>query len=235
MRSPLAIVALLLALVRSAEAQDSTARANDPLFPRSGGVLVTAVTGIPYVGIGEVAYGLGDRFAIGVVAGMTPVIPGYGIRARMIVSESDEWRLHARLPILYYPKTVELGGEPWMLAWPVVASEWRLRSGVRFSVQGGIVAAACVESLLGLEEEEEIAGSGEIPHDDHSGMGSAMDMEFDGDIWNTLGAGISVPLSPTTTFITEAHIVLHGLSPAKKENWIGGPPAIVVIGVTREF
>ena len=229
-----AILALLITLASATQAQDSTVRLNDPLFAPAGGILVTTATGMPYVAIGEVAYGFSDRVSVGVVAGLTPIIPGYGIRARVVLSESENWRLYARLPILYYPKTVDLGGDPWLLAWPVVASESRLPSGIRISLQGGIVGAACAESLLGLEEQPATPGGGESElqeHASHAGSGS-MEMGFEGNLWNTLGAGVSIPLSSSMTLTTEAHIVLHGLTPAKHD-WIGGPPAIIIIGVTK--
>src|SRR5687767_14220218 len=74
---------------------------------------VTVSTGIPYIAIGEYAYGVSDRVTIGVLGGVTPSIPGFGVRARAVLYETaDRFRIYFCTPVLYYPKTNGLGGDP---------------------------------------------------------------------------------------------------------------------------
>jgi len=179
--------------------------------------MVTVATGIPYVGIVEYAYGISDRFSAGAIIGITPKIPGYGVRLRGTIHErGDRFRVYVRAPVLYYPRTKDLGGEPWVLTWPVVSAEWKIESGTRLSVGGGFVAAACVNSLLGLEEEEEETEGGE---------------GFMGGFWNTLHAGVAFPIRPRLMFQGELSAVLSGAKVAGGD-WVGGPPVILVLGLS---
>src|SRR6185503_14158511 len=54
----------------------------DYLMPRAGQLGFGAASGIPYVAIGEVTYGFGERFAMGAIAGITPRTVGFGLRPR---------------------------------------------------------------------------------------------------------------------------------------------------------
>ena len=193
----------------SAHGQEGLTKDGDHLFPAQSGGMVTLATGIPYVGIVEYAFGFSDRFSVGVIAGVTPNVTGYGVRLRGILLQADEtFRLYIRAPILYYPQTKELGGEPWILTWPVVSGEWKLNSGTRISLGGGVVVAACMHSLLGHKE---------------SGEG------FMGGTWNTVHAGVAAPLSTSVMFHAEVSAVMSGIKLAGKD-WVGGPPVILVVG-----
>jgi hypothetical protein len=73
---------------------------SDYLFAIQGGSMLTATTGIPYIGIAEYAYGVSNRTTIGVVFGETPDVEGYGIRVRTIIAELPENnRIYFRAPI----------------------------------------------------------------------------------------------------------------------------------------
>ncbi len=203
------LVAILILNSFTARAQQPM-RINDHLFSPRGKSMLTVATGIPYVGIVEYAYGFSDRFSIGVTAGITPQVIGYGVRVRGVILQRDEnFRMYVSAPIFYYPQTKDLGGEPWLLTWPVLSCEWKLNSGTRLSVGGGIVAATCAKALLGVKEME---GEG-----------------FMGGIWNTLHGGVAVPLSNNITFQGEVSAVMSGVKIAGKD-WVGGPPVILVLG-----
>src|SRR5437762_14386768 len=73
---------------------------NDALFPSAGSVAGSVATGIPYLGIGEVAYGVTDRFAVGVVGGVTPTTVGGGVRLRGVLFERGDDRLVIGSPLL---------------------------------------------------------------------------------------------------------------------------------------
>ena len=177
--------------------------------------MLTVVTGIPYLGIAEYSYGISDKFTAGVLAGRTPTDAGYGLRIRGVVFQGDEdFRVHFRMPVIYYPTLKGKRGEPWLLAWPVVSAEWKLNSGTRLSVGGGVIGASCVASLLGKEEEDEEG--------------------FMNGLWNTLQFGVAVPLKSNLAFQAEVAGVLSGLKLAGKD-WIGGPPVIVTLGLSHSF
>ena len=202
------LAVLITTNVFTARAQHPTIASTDHLFPDGGKSMVTVATGIPYVGISEYSYGFSDRFTAGVIVGTTPMVMGYGVRVRVIILErAEEFRVHIRVPILYYPKSKALGVE-WALTRPTLMGEWTLASGTRLSAGGGIVAASCLDFLLGLEKE----GEG-----------------FMGGVWNTLIGGIAIPLSSRMAFQGEVSAVMSGVKLAGKD-WVGGPPVILVIG-----
>ena len=212
------LIAALASYTLTAKGQGVSVNRNDHLFSGAGKSMVTVATGIPYVGITEYSYGFSDRFSAGLIVGVTPRVTGYGVRVRAILHErDDDFRLYLRVPILYYPKTKDLGGEPWILAWPVLSAEWKLRSGARLSAGGGIVTASCFDSMLrkfGLRSHHEES-------DEEEG--------FMGGVWNTLHVGMTLPVSERLTFHGEVSAVMSGVQIAGKD-WIGGPPVILMLG-----
>ncbi len=206
----------MVAGIMSCYSQPTAFNRGDHLFPSGGGSMVTVTTGIPYVGIAEYAYGFSDGFSLGIVAGITPKVGAYGFRVRAILARpSENSRIYFRMPAFYYPRTQDLGGDPWVLAWPVVSIEWKLDSGTRISAGGGVVVASCFDSFvktLGLSSKE--------MEEDEGFMGGA---------WNTLHAGVAFPVSETIMFQSEATVVMSGIKVAGKD-WVGGPPVIVVVG-----
>ena len=209
------IIVILLVSIKNNNSQLKLVDEHDHLFSKGGKSMVTLATGIPYIGIAEYSYGFSDKFSAGVIVGTTPVVPGYGVRFRGVIYQpSETFRVYARVPAFYYPSTKELGGEPWLLTWPVLNAEWKLKSGVRLSVGTGIVVAACLHSLLGHSDE----GEG-----------------FMGGVWNTFQTGIAVPLSRKIMFQAEVSAVFSGLKIAKKNDWVGGPPFILVTGISYHF
>jgi hypothetical protein len=203
----------------------------DHLFPTKGGSMVTFSTGIPYLGIAEYAYGFSDRFSVGLIAGVTPNVEGYGVRIRGILYQpSERFRLYFRAPMFYYPQTKGLGGEPWVLAWPVISGEWKMDSGTRVSLGGGAVVASCFHSLmrhLGLRKKSETTDMTSEGNDDNP-------RGFMGGVWNTVHAGVAFPISQHIMIQTEASLVMRGFRVAG-DDWVGGPPVIIVAGLSYSF
>lgn len=195
----------------------------DYLSPPKGKYMATMVTGIPFIGIGEVAYGFTNRFSVGILAGeLGNFTPGYGLRFRYVLAQpSQDFRLYFKAPVIYYPQDQPIGCpdcEPWFLTWPTVNAEWRLAGGSRLWAGVGVVAAACATTVLGSDEEQEEMAEGR-----NEG------------VWNTIQFGISRPLTRRITFQFEAAVVLKGLKLASRDNWLGGPPVILTIGFTHVF
>ena len=214
----------------------------DYLFPARGKAMITATTGIPYLGIAELSYGVSDRFTVGAIIGRTPSVFGYGFRVRGIVSQKGEkFRVFAKMPAFYYPATDGLGGEPWILAWPSVHAEWKYPSGMQISLGVGMVGSACVNGLFGessVADTHTISGHENV--DERSGMGfnSMFDQTdehgFMGDLSNTVSVGISIPTRFGVSFRADLSAVMKGYRLAGSE-WIGGPPVILNLGVSRSL
>ena len=229
------LVALLILTMHvvAAQAQQQPIGRNDHLFSGRGRSMVTLATGIPYIGVAEYAYGISDRFSLGLIVGQTPKIAGYGLRIRGIVFQKNEsFRMFVRAPILYYPQTKKLGGEPWFLTWPVVGGEWKLRSGVRLSVGGGFVAAACANDLLGLataKHSPDAHATANYEHERQHHHEDSDDSGFMGGLWNTFHVGAAIPLSNRIVLQSEISVVMSGTKIAGQD-WVGGPPVILVLG-----
>ena len=194
--------------------RDSPARApsSDHLFPGAGHATVGASTGVPFLAIGEAGYAFGDGFTLGAIAGVTPEVVGFGLRPRVILYGGARARVFVVAPILYYPATHMSGGEPWFLTNPVLnvevplSSSWRARGGA------GFVFAACQDSLIGVEHEE----------------------RFMGDLWPTLSAGVSHPIGASSEIFADLQAVLpKGV--AFDDDWIGGPPVVLSLGVAASL
>jgi hypothetical protein len=191
----------------------------DYLFPRGGGFTATGATGVPFLAIGELTYGVGNGFALGAVAAATPNFGGiygtmaFGLRPRGILFTSGDWRSYVTVPVFYYPDVDGFGGnrEPWMLVRPTVSLERRLPGGARVSGGFGAIAAACTESLFTFGRERTMEGG----------------------VWETATVGGSVPLSARTQFFGEGSLILRGVMPAT--DWIGGAPVVAVAGITTSL
>lgn len=183
---------------------------NDHVLNDKGSARVTMATGIPYVAIGEYAYGFTGRITVGVLAGLTPNVEGYGIRGRAVLYEQyDGFRVYFCTPILYYPKTKALGGDPWWLTRPNINFEW-MTGGFRYKVGGSLIAASSHHSLFGNPARA----------------------KFRPGFWNAVHGGFSLPIGPAMTFECEASLVMNGLRVAGSD-WVGGPPVILVFAFSH--
>jgi hypothetical protein len=220
---------------------------HNPLFPNKNKHVLMMGTGIPYVGIAEYSYGFSERFSVGLLAGTTPIVPGYGLRIKYnLYQATDRSRIVFKAPILFYPETKDLGGEPWLLTWPSISYEWRLDSDVRISLGAGVVAAACANDLFGIEHphSDKDMNTKQILDDGHdhthehiqsTGPHTSMpDQGFMGNIWNTVQASISVPIKEHFNFQSELALVFDGTTIAD-EQWVGRHPVILFIGLSYQF
>lgn len=205
------LLAAVLVTARAFTAQAQQIRhVNDHVLNYKGQARVTVATGIPYLGIAEYAYGFSDRVTVGALAGITPSIPGYGIRARAVLYQPhDGFRVYFCTPVMFYPKTRGLGGDPWWLVRPNINLEWITPPGFRYKLGGSLIAAASHYSLFG----------------------NASRAKFTPGVWNAIHGGVSFPVRRGVTLQVETSLVLDGLKVAGTD-WVGGPPVIVVIGTS---
>jgi hypothetical protein len=223
--SLISIIGLLT--VHPLKSQDIQKPELDYLMQKKGSSTIGLYSGIPYVGITEYSYGISRHFALGVLYGYTPVVVGYGLRIKVLIAEPDEnRRVYLKSPILYYPKTNELGGDPWILAWPNINVEWKMKNGARFWSGLGLVGAACVDYLFGIKDNETTTAN------DHQGNVTMAKKGIMADLWNTIQVGYSKPVSKKMTFMAEVAPVMKGLKLSSSNQWIGGPPVILTFGLS---
>jgi len=186
----------------------------DSLFPERGRLAATFSSGVPYLAIAEVAYGFSDRFALGVLGGVTPSTYGFGVRVRGVVGDWGRAKLVLGTPLLYYPATHSSNGEPWVLALPTLRLDLAASSRVHFHLEAGAALAACTGSLAALFGAE---------HPDEDGGG------FMGGAWSVVGGGVAWQAGEKTVLFLDALLVSRGFQVANT-GWIGGPPFVLTLG-----
>lgn len=243
--SSIIICCFIFSIQLNSQSQSDSKEFTDAYFPKKNKTMLTVGTGIPYVGIAEYSYGFTDKFSVGLLAGTTTIVPGYGLRIKgVLFQKSEGFRVFIKAPILYYPKTKDLGGEPWILTWPSVNAEWKLSSGIRISGGMGLVAAACFNDLLGIEHphtESQIFDSSHHEVDNHHHSHAPVTNNtmvkqegFMGNVWNTIQTGVTIPVSKNLIFQSEFAVVLDGNKLAD-EAWVGRYPVIVFLGISYQF
>ena len=179
----------------------------DHVINRKGESRITLATGIPFVGVAEYAYGVTDRFTVGVLGGVTPAVEGYGFRMRGVVyQKTDRYRVYFCTPVIYYPRLS--GGDPWWLARPNINFEWVNKHNFRYKLGGSLFLAASNNSLFGDAEKATL----------------------DPDVWSSIHAGMSVPVKGNISFQTEVSYVSKGVKPIK--DFVGAPPVVLVLGLS---
>lgn len=202
-----------MVIINIVNAQSFRGGSQDHVFAGKGNAKITLATGIPYIGVAEYAYGISDRVTGGFLFGLTPNVEGYGVRVRAIVyQKSESFRIYFCTPLLYYPKTKELGGDPWWLTRPNLNFEWITPTGFRYKAGGSVIAAASHHSLFG----------------------NSLRAKFPPGVWSAIHAGTSFPIGGGFMFQNELSVVMNGISVAGKD-WVGGPPVILVLGFSREL
>lgn len=207
-------------------------KASDELFPGAGRFAVTGSTGIPYVAIGEIAYGFTDRFTFGIIGGFTPSTPGWGVRARGVLVEQGANRLVVNAPVLYYPASEGLGNEPWLLTIPTLLAERRFNRGTNLHAGVGLAAAACTGAIESVFTGYHLHNGELMEGGSHETMAEGGE-GFMGGIWPTLTAGGAWAVGEDFHLFADVALVTHDLAFAR--NWIAGPPVILTMGVTRTF
>jgi len=198
--------AMLCAAAGALPAQQYS-HAYDHVLNDRGASRLTFATGIPYLAIGEYAYGISNRLTVGFMAGVTPSVEGYGIRVRTVLYQPDPgFRIYFCTPVFFYPNASIGGHGAWWLARPNVNFEWMTPQGFRYKVGG---------SLIGVVSQRELSGDAREPPQ----------------FWDAVHGGISFPVGAAVTLQAEASRVMKGLRVAGPD-WVGGPPVILVLGTS---
>jgi hypothetical protein len=207
------------------DAADRAPPAGDYLFPAPLRAAASAATGSPYVAIGELALGFGPHAAVGLVAGLTPRVAGFGVHPRFALGVAPGLRAIARVPLLYYPETND--AESWALTRPSLVLETAAWHGWHVYAGGGALWAACLDEVFGGGAEGHAHGL----HEPVPNAEQPMNVLF----W-TANAGAALSLTAEWHAFVDLASVMEGPAFAGSR-WtdFGGPPLIAVLGATAQF
>lgn len=128
-RASMILTVLALSTAISGQAQ----AASDPWLPGSWKFNASVATGVPFLVMSEVALGVTDHAAIGLLGGTTPIVSGFGVRPRVALPILSGLRFLASAPVVYYPPHAD--GPAWWLARPAMMLDWQTASAL--SLAGG--------------------------------------------------------------------------------------------------
>jgi hypothetical protein len=223
-------LALILCIAFSARhtayGQESGKSQHDYLMPAKGQSMVEFYSGLPYVALGQYGYGISSKVSLGIIYGHTPFEKGYGLRLKAVIAEpSESFRLNVKSTFIYYPGMKSKDGEPWVLAWPTLNGDLKLKNGSRVWAGVGVIGAACVEYLF------KPGGHAEGPEHPpgHQGAVGEKDMLM---FFNTFQLGYSKPLSHNWSFIAEVAPVMEGFKLKSPNGFLDAFPVIVTVGLS---
>ena len=199
------------------------AKPPDYAFPGHKRVSVSLATGIPFVVMSELAVGLGNRFALGALAGIAlsgsdgPRNTGFGLRPRVVLLEFGSTRVTTVAPLLFYP----IARGSWLLARPSIYVEHRFPNGAFLGGGMGAVLVSTVDNLSGRKSVVLPYGGGSTSNAADGSNG----------IWNTASLVGALALGSQTQVFAEATLVLRGVQLAG-DNWIGAVPFTATLGLS---
>lgn len=228
MKAPILILLFLAAQVAVAQTLYSKRFKNDPHFPAKGrfnGTLLTTYSSVspPPVLIGDVMFGVTNRFSVGMVGGTTGSLGLYGLKVNAALLEQKNFKVLFRFMSVYYPERdgmflFDQDDEyvmPWMLSMAVMDAEWRLPNGLRWSLGMGLKETHCINDMkmwFGMEHDHSL-------HAEEDGHVGAVDSGALIDVFNTVQASVSIPLSKRATLRPEVIAVFRGTELIDKGQW----------------
>ncbi len=208
--------------------QDKKVYDHDYLMPQKGKSQVELYSGIPYVAIGLYSYGFSDRFSAGLIYGYTPFAKGYGFRIKSVLAQpSTNFRINLKSPFIYYPHMKSGEGDPWVLAWPAVNAEWKLKNGARIWTGVGLVGAGCLDYLMTSISGKEKKMMPDGPVMEKEGVMAGL--------WNTFQFGYSKPVSNHLSYVIEVAPVMEGFKLKSKSGFLDAIPVIATVGLSYSF
>lgn len=191
---------------------NNTVRNFDHVINTRGELRLSVFTGLPVVGSSELAYGISDRLTVGVLGGFTPFEEAVGVRIRTVIyQQTESYRVYFCTPVIFYPQTRRVNPDPWFLTRPNINFEWLAKSDLRYKIGASIIASASRHNLF-----ENSSRSKHPPS-----------------LWTAVHGGISLPFSSNMTFQAELSYVTKGIRTIDK--FLGGPPAILILGASYTF
>jgi hypothetical protein len=190
--------------------------AGDPWLPGSLKFSASVATGVPFLVMSEVAIGITDHAALGVLGGTTPIVSGFGLRPRGALPLSSSLRILASAPIIYYPPHAD--GPAWWLARPSMELEWHATRVFSLAGGAGVVGVATQPALLGSQDSPAVSAYGRQLQNHRSAL------------WWTLNVLVTAEVSEKTWLFADLTAVFEDGRLAGRD-WIGGPPFIAFLGL----
>lgn len=244
MKTSILILLFLAAQVSTAQTLYSKRFKNDPHFPAKGrfhGTLLTTYSSVspPPVLIGDVMFGVTNRFSVGIVGGTTGSLGLYGLKVNASLLEKKNFKVLFRFMSVYYPERdgmflFDKDDEyvmPWMLSMAVMDAEWRLPNGLRWSLGMGLMETHCINDMkmwFGMEHDHSL-------HALDDGHVGAVDSGALIDVFNTVQASVSIPLSKRFTLRPEVIAVFKGAELIEKGQWKVTFPVNPYLSITYSF
>ncbi|MEO5600531.1 MAG: hypothetical protein ABIR06_06365 [Cyclobacteriaceae bacterium] len=163
--------------------------------------VITTYTNItpPPALVGDVTYGISEKFSVGIIAGTTGAQSLAGVKINSTLLRHNNFRVIYRMVILYYPGR---DGEylfdksdkfimPWMLTMGAINAEWKTEKNIRWSVGMGALETHCIEGM-----KQHFRG------ESHREKVSPFEL------FHTLNGSVSIPLSSRLTFRPEVIAVM---------------------------
>ena len=184
----------------------------DHVINSQGESRVSLLTGIPFVGTAEYAYGVSDRLTFGILGGFTPFEEAVGIRVRTVVYQKKEsYRVYYCTPVVFYPQTNMPDAEPWWLIRPNINFEWLANTGLRYKFGGSLIGVASHRRIFGKPLNEKLTP----------------------ELWSAVHAGVSMPVASQLSFQAEFSYITKGLRTV--DTFFGGPPVLAILGFSYTF
>lgn len=223
---------IVFSALHTASGQESVKSQHDYLLPGKGKSMFEFYSGIPYVAVAQYGYGISNKVSLGIFYGYTPFEKGYGLRLKAVIAQpSASFRFNVKSTFIYYPGMKKDDGEPWVLAWPTLNGDLKLKNGARVWAGVGLIGAACVEYLFkpgghGEEDDHVHEGPHPMPPKEEEDMFS---------LFNTFQLGYSKPLSRNWSFIAEVAPVMEGFKLKSPNGFLDTAPIIVTLGLSCSF
>lgn len=211
---------LLISLLYPASGIGQNVKQHDYLMPEKGKSMIEIYSGVPYIAVGQYAYGFSKNFSVGLIYGVTPVSSGFGLRFKSVIAQpNDAWRVYMKAPLIYYPKADKGEVDPWVLAWPSFDLERKFNNNSRVWFGVGVVGVACMDFLFDPHE-------GHDPHEPHEPEEDMVGL------FNTFQFGYSKPLSNRSSFVLEVAPVMEGFKLKSESGFLDEFPVIVTLGLS---
>jgi hypothetical protein len=213
-------LALALGVTFLAGHTQAAVPATDPWLPGSGRFDAAVATGVPFLVMSELSLGISDHAALGVLAGTTPIVAGFGLRPRGALPLWRGTRLLLSAPLVYYPERSD--GSAWWLTRPSAQLSWRPAERWTLAAGGGAVAIATQSALSGDPEPNATSAYGRRLWSHRT------------DLWWTANALALFAINERTQLFADVTGIFRGYEPAGSD-WIGGPPVIAFLGVSTRL
>lgn len=203
---------LLCGVLTEPGAACAQVHSRDALYPGGGEFSASFATGFPFVAMTEVAVGVTDRAAVGLLAGVTPRVWGIGVRPRVALWRGQSQRVTLIAPTLYYPHNSGRFAQPWGLTRPTLLLEQRTDDRMMLHLGVGLMLASALATPTADSEDQQVTASG-----------------FTRGVWLSTQVGGSLKLSSAWSAFVDIDLVYDVDGPSWSK--VAAIPAVLSLGL----